>query len=418
MILGCIGDDFTGSSDLANTLAKSGIHTVQYCGVPKGDAHGDVAAGVIALKSRTIPATEAVAQSLEALEWLKRQGCRQFFFKCCSTFDSTDEGNIGPVSEALLDELDAPVAIVCPAFPTTGRTLYMGHLFVGDRLLSESGMENHPLTPMRDADIRRVLARQSKGRVGHVPWPIVCEGAGAIREALASEADNGCRLVVVDAIRDQDLMEIGVAAKDIRLVTGGSGIALGLPRNFLDVGLVKSTTACWAGVEGPVVALAGSVSTATRTQVARHRQCGLPAFEIRADDVMTGRTTASELAAWLLAQDGIPLAYSSAKPEVVGRAQQRFGKAETAAAIESLFAETAKLLSKQGVTRFVCAGGETSGAIVSGLGIEALEIGPEIDPGVPALKVVGQEIAVALKSGNFGAEDFFEKAAVVLGGGQ
>jgi 3-dehydrotetronate 4-kinase len=418
MILGCIGDDFTGSSDLANTLAKAGMRTVQYSGVPEGDAGENVEAGVIALKSRTIAAAEAVALSLEALAWLKAQSCRQFYFKYCSTFDSTDEGNIGPVAEALADALGAETVIVCPAFPATGRTLFQGHLFVGDRLLSESGMENHPLTPMRDADIRRVLARQSKSTVGHVPYALVAKGAGAIVEELARQKAKGNRLVVVDAVRDEDLLTLGAAAAGLPLVTGGSGAAMGLPANFAAGGLTRGNRPTWRGASGPALALAGSVSLATRRQVEHHRTAGEPLWELNADDVVARRVGAETLVAWLLDQKGTPLIYSSTDPQTVAVAQERYGKEVVSAAIEGLFAETAALAVARGVRRLVSAGGETSGAIVTRLGVAALEIGPEIDPGVPAMKTSKPEIALALKSGNFGADDFFAKAARMLGEGQ
>ena len=237
MLLGAIADDFTGASDLANTLAKGGMATVQFVGVPREAA--DCEAGVVALKTRSIPADEAVRQSLAALDWLQAQGCRQILFKYCSTFDSTPAGNIGPVAEALLDRLGAPVAVVCPVFPATGRTLFMGHLFVQGRLLSESGMENHPLNPMTDPDIRRWLALQTKGEVGLVPYAVVQKGADAVRAALDAEAAAGRRLAVVDAVADEDLMVIGRAIAEHRLITGGSGIALGLPENFRRAGLLS-----------------------------------------------------------------------------------------------------------------------------------------------------------------------------------
>lgn len=247
MLLGCIGDDFTGSSDLANTLAKGGMRVTQFSGVPNGPAEPDVEAGIVALKSRTIPPAEAVALSLAALDWLVNQGCRQFLFKYCSTFDSTPEGNIGPVIDALMQRLGTDRTIVCPAFPATGRSIYQGHLFVGDRLLSESGMEHHPLTPMTDADLRRWLAPQTKQGVGHVAATTVFRGGPAILEAMADEVAAGRPVVVVDAIRDADLLAIGAAAKDLRLLTGGSGIALGLPENFRAENLLASEASTWVG---------------------------------------------------------------------------------------------------------------------------------------------------------------------------
>ncbi|MBY8975460.1 four-carbon acid sugar kinase family protein [Rhodobacteraceae bacterium NNCM2] len=411
MLLGCIGDDFTGSSDLANTLAKQGMRTVLYSGIPGAAAAGDVEAGVVALKSRTIPVAEAVSQSLDALKWLQDQGCEQFIFKYCSTFDSTPEGNIGPVADALAEALEATGVIVCPAFPGTGRSIFQGHLFVKDMLLSESGMQNHPLTPMTDSDIRRWLKPQTRNSVGHIPAETVFRGREAIREALTTLPE---RLLVVDAIRDEDLFEIGAAASAQKLITGGSGIAMGLPANFRARGLIGESAGDWRGEGGPCAILSGSCSIATRGQVARHRQSH-PAMEIAAEAVLSGEMTARGVADWILANPGLPLAYTSADPAVVAEVQQRHGRERSAAAIESLFAETARLLTEWGITRLITAGGETSGAVVEGLSVTTMEIGPEIDPGVPAMRVTGRPLTIALKSGNFGGEDFFEKAAGMLG---
>ena len=414
MLLGCIGDDLTGSSDLANTLVKGGMRVTQYCGLPQSPANQDVEAGVVALKTRSIPAVEAVRQSLAALDWLVAQGCRQFFFKYCSTFDSTPDGNIGPVAEALLARLNAPLAIVCPAFPGTGRTIYQGHLFVGDRLLNESGMQNHPLTPMTDPDIRRFLQLQSAARVGHVAYGDVVHGSQPIATALAREAANGARLIVVDALADADLYAIGRAAADQVLVTGGSGIALGLPENFRRAGLLNGEAVTFSGVDGPGIVLAGSCSTATRGQVALYRQ-NHPAFEIAPEAVMSGALTTATVLEFLHRNwTENPLVFSSAEPQSVRNAQDRYGIQPLANAIEDLFAELAAALVQAGMRRIVSAGGETSGAVIRGIGCEALRIGPEIDPGVPALRVEGLPLAIALKSGNFGSEDFFEKALRML----
>ena len=410
MQLGCIGDDFTGSSDLANTLAKGGMRVTQYTGVPEAAADPTVQAGVIALKSRSIAPADAIAQSLQALEWLLAQGCEQIFFKYCSTFDSTADGNIGPVADALAEALEAHQVIVCPAFPGAGRSIYQGHLFVHDRLLHESGMEHHPLTPMQDADIRRWLAPQTTHSVGHVPAQAVMAGADAINAALQAEQDAGHRLIVVDAISDADLLEIGRAAKDLPLITGGSGVALGLPRNFG----CQQQPVPWTTQAGRAVVLSGSCSTATRAQVAYHATQH-PAREINAADVIEGRLTPHELANWLLAQEGIPLAFSSAEPSAVKAVQDAFGLERSAQALEGFMAETARALVAGGATCIITAGGETSGAVVEGLALTQLEIGPEIDPGVPALRA-GPNLVVALKSGNFGGEKFFEKASAVLTG--
>ncbi|OUS05267.1 hypothetical protein A9Q96_12490 [Rhodobacterales bacterium 52_120_T64] len=414
MILGCIGDDFTGSSDLASTLAKGGMRVTQYSGIPTGLAHESVEAGVVSLKSRTIAPEDAVRQSLKALDWLLEQGCHQIFFKYCSTFDSTKDGNIGPVADALADRLGENRVVVCPAFPATGRSVYQGHLFVNDALLNESGMQNHPLTPMIDADLRRWLAPQSKRNIAHVPASVVMSGADAIGKAFDGVTEPS--LIVVDAISDNDLFEIGTAASGHRLVTGGSGIALGLPANFRKTGMISENTGKWQGENGAGVILSGSCSIATRGQIALYAKSH-PTFEITADDVVSGATNADVIANWLLSKkDSQPLAYSSADPEVVKEAQDRHGRETIAGLIEEQFADVARKLVAGGITKLITAGGETSGAIVEGLGITALEIGPEIDPGVPAVRATGDvPLVLALKSGNFGANDFFEKALKVLG---
>lgn len=413
MLLGVIADDFTGASDIANTIAKGvgpegGLKTSQFLGVPSTPAPAGVEAGVISLKSRSVPASEAVMQSLAALDWLLEQGCEQIVFKYCSTFDSTKEGNIGPVAEALAERLGVKGVAVCPAFPGAGRTVYMGHLFVQDRLLNESGMQNHPLTPMSDPDIRRWLGYQTKAPVGAVRHSIVRSGEEAIRRSLDSTSEL---LVVVDAISDDDLIAIGAAASRDRLLTGGSGIATGLPRNFIRRGLASGNVAQPVGVEGPEGILAGSCSGATRGQIDRHK-ADHPTLEIDVDQVMAGETTSKTLVDFMILNKGrAPLAYSSSTPEGVRRSQAQYGREAVAAKLDALFADTATSLVDAGFTRIVVAGGETSGAVVSALDLGALAIGQEIDPGVPVLVSHGdKKVALALKSGNFGAPDFFTKA--------
>jgi uncharacterized protein YgbK (DUF1537 family) len=417
MLLGVIADDFTGASDIANTLAKGGLSTVQFLGVPTKPAPETCEAGVVALKSRSIAAADAVALSMEAFEWLRAQGCRQFVFKYCSTFDSTPEGNIGPVGEALAKALDVRGAVACPAFPTTGRTVYQGHLFVGDRLLNESGLENHPLNPMTDPDLRRWLRRQCEESVGLVPWAMVRQGGAALRAALEAAADRAERLVIVDAVSDDDLLAIGDACAEAPLLTGGSGIALGLPRNFIRQGLATGKGSAFQGVDGPEAILAGSCSRATLQQIEVHRK-EHPVLQVEVEAVMEGAVTPEALAAFMHGHEGeAPLVYSSAPSEKVRALQAAHGREAIAAALDALFAETAARLVYDGVRRLVVAGGETSGAIVSALSLDALAIGPEIDPGVPALAAAdGRPLALALKSGNFGAPDFFAKALRTLSG--
>jgi uncharacterized protein YgbK (DUF1537 family) len=422
MLLGVVADDFTGASDIANTLAKGlpgsgGLRTAQYLGVPDGPASAEIEAGIIALKSRSIPAADAVEMSLRAFAWLKSQGCRQFVFKYCSTFDSTLKGNIGAVGEALANALGVKGVVACPAFPAVGRTVYQGHLFVNDRLLSESGLQHHPLNPMTDPDIRRWLQQQSADAVGWVGWPVVNDGVESLRAALDAAAGRGETLVIVDALTEDDLVTIGHACRNAPLLTGGSGIALGLPSNFIDEGLASGSAVSFAGVAGPEAILAGSCSSATRRQVEIHA-ASHPVLNIDVNEVMTGSLAPGAIAEFVHAHRGEgPLVYSSATPEDVADLQQRYGREPVADALDSLFAATAKALVASGVRRLVIAGGETSGAVVSALDLGALMIGPEIDPGVPILVGQGpQPLALALKSGNFGAPDFFAKALLKLAG--
>lgn len=418
MILGCIADDFTGATDLANTLTRRGMHTVQTIGIPQGAAP-QADAVVVALKSRTIAAAEAVAQSLAACRWLKANGARQIFFKYCSTFDSTDEGNIGPVADALLDELGAGFTIACPAFPENGRTIYLGHLFVGGDLLSDSSMKNHPLTPMRDANLVRVLGRQTRHKVGLVPYRVVKQGAPAIAEAYAALEAQGIRHAIVDAVEDRDLENIGAASSALSLVTGGSGVAIGLPQNYRTARLIpkRDGAVALAKTGGPGIVLSGSCSAATLGQVERFAAT----HAARAIDPLALAEAPEKTVATLLAwagealKAGPALIYASAPPEQVAAVQERFGRDKAGAMIEHAIAALAKGLAERGVRRFVIAGGETSGAVVSALGVEALEIGPQIAPGVPACLSHGEpRYGLALKSGNFGGPEFFAQALEAL----
>lgn len=415
MYLGVIADDFTGASDIANTLAKGGLATTQFFGLPQTDAPTGCDAGVVSLKTRSIEAGDAINQSLQTLDWLKRQGCRQFIFKYCSTFDSTPRGNIGPVGEALARALDTRGVPACPAFPGTGRTIYQGHLFVGDRPLNESGLENHPLNPMTDSDIRRWLSKQTQHPVGLVPWSIVKQGRTAIRKALDEAAARDEWLVIVDAVEDEDLIKIGEACADAPLLTGGSGIAIGLPGILISRGFANSKNKVFRGGRGPGAILAGSCSKATLAQIEAYGKTH-PSLAIDVSDLIAGRLSADDVACFVRENRGRdPLVYSSAPPEQVRALQKDFGQDRVAHRLEQLFADTAGKIIDDGFDRLVVAGGETSGAVVSGLAISAVTIGPEIDPGVPALAAEGgKPLALALKSGNFGNVDFFSKALRTL----
>ncbi len=415
MLIGSLADDFTGASDLANTLAKRGMRVTLFVGVPEAGFQ-PCEAGVIALKTRSNPVSEAVGQSLAGLAALRAAGAEQIIFKYCSTFDSTREGNIGPVADALLAAMKAPTAIVCPAFPTNKRTVYRGHLFVGDKLLNESGMENHPLTPMIDANIARWLSYQSQNRVGLIPLETVRLGVEAVRAAIAEAIKRNEKLIVCDATSDEDLFTLGHAAKGMALVTGGSGIALGLPDNFPEVGRGAAASPLTAP-QGPAIALSGSCSIATAAQVARHAQVN-PAFQLDVEAVLAGQQTEADVLGWLSGEAGksrLPLVYSTADAGAVAALQARHGGSTVAHAIEGFFSHLARTLVTQGYRRIITAGGETSSAIVAGLGITAMGIGPEIDPGVPVVVSEGEpRLALALKSGNFGAPDFFAKALATI----
>lgn len=418
MLLGCIADDFTGATDLANTLVKAGMNTIQSIGVPApGMDIGETDAVVIALKSRTNPAADAVNDSLAALAWLRERGARQILFKYCSTFDSTDAGNIGPVADALLDAMGADFTIFCPAFPETGRSIYKGYLFVGDVLLNESGMENHPLNPMTDANLVRVLQRQTENKAGLVPLSTVRGGADAIRGRFEDLRSEGVRHAIVDAVFDADLIEIGHASKHLSLITGGSGIAMGLPDNFRADGfLVDQFTPALPQIVGRSAVLAGSCSKMTRAQIV-HTRRNWPSHNIDPWDIAAGKDVAATVLEWADAEGGQSpvLIYSSADPDEVAAVQAEFGREKAGALVEETMGEIARGLLDRGVNRLVVAGGETSGAVVKALDVHALRIGPEIDPGVPWTEAIGGvPLALALKSGNFGAEDFFEKSLGML----
>lgn len=415
-LLGCIADDFTGATDLANTLVRNGMRTVQTIGVPTSAVAAD--AIVVALKSRTIPAADAVAQSLAALAWLREQGCRQFVFKYCSTFDSTDTGNIGPVAEALLDALGSDFTIACPAFPENGRTIFRGHLFVGDALLNESGMEHHPLTPMTDANLVRVLQRQSRAKAGLLRYDTVAKGPEAVRARIDALRAEGVKLAIADAISDADLFTLGEGCAALPLITGGSGIALGLPQNFRRAGLLPARTdaADVPAVNGHGVVLAGSASRATNGQVAHWIAQKRPALRIDPLRLARGEAVADEALAFARDHDEPVLIYATAQPEQVKAVQAELGVARAGELVEHALACIAATLKARGTRRFVVAGGETSGAVVQALGVQSLRIGRQIAPGVPATVTLDAEpLALALKSGNFGGENFFDEALQALG---
>lgn len=419
MLIGAVADDITGATDLSLMLAREGLRTVQIIGVPTQGKLPDADAIVIALKSRSIPAAQAVEMSVASANLLRAGGAEQLLFKYCSTFDSTDEGNIGPVTEALLALAGGGLTIACPSFPAAGRTTYRGHLFVGDALLSDSPLKDHPLNPMHDANLVRVLGRQTALPVGLVTIDTISQGEATVRQAFAAQAAAGKRIVVVDTLQDADLRTIGAACSDMPLVTGGSGIALGLAANFVRAGKVapRPAQARMAAPKGRSVVLAGSCSVATRGQISAAKAAGLPTLGLDVDALLSGQQSAASLADWAMAQpqDSIPLIYSSADPATLQSIQARLGQHASGTLVETTLAEVARLLQCAGFSRYLIAGGETSGAVVAALGVTTLEIGPEIAPGVPWTRSIsGPDLVLALKSGNFGAEDFFLKAWTLL----
>lgn len=431
-MLGCIADDFTGATDLASNLVAAGLRVVQTFGVPVQPmcgAGGPVDAMVVALKSRTIAPELAVAQSLEALAWLQAQGASQIYFKYCSTFDSTPQGNIGPVTEALMDALGADFTIACPAFPANGRTVFQGHLFVGDVLLSDSGMRHHPLTPMTDANLVRVLQAQTRRKVGLVDWRTVSQGTDAIAARIAVLKDQDVQIAIVDAVSNSDLHALGSALAPLKLVTAGSGVAMGLGAQHAQSGRnvqagadasAHGEASRLPAPQGAQAIISGSCSAATNGQVADYLLRGGAAFAIDPLRLAAGEDLAAEALAWATPRiaQGPVLVYATAEPAAVQAAQAKLGVQRAGDMVEEALSQIARGLVERGVGQLVVAGGETSGACVQALGIDRMRIGPAIAPGVPwcyaEQTVAGRSLHLTLKSGNFGLQDFFTSAFAQL----
>jgi 3-dehydrotetronate 4-kinase len=417
-LLGCIADDFTGGTDLANNLVRSGFRTVQTIGIPKSVKQlQKIDAVVVALKTRTCPVEQAIQESADALHWLESIGCRQFYFKYCSTFDSTPRGNIGPVIEVLLRELGASFTIACPAFPDNGRTVYRGHLFVHDQLLNESGMQHHPLTPMTDPNIVRVLAAQTNLSVDLIRLNLVREGEKAVSHAFGTRPSQTVTVSITDATSNDDLVVLAEAAKDLKLVTGGSGLALGLGKNF---GLQPGQAAQPIIPSGRRAILAGSCSRMTLKQLEAAKKI-YPHFRVAPEELAAQfDVTLERVRSWAKQHRSNPdplLVYTSGSPDEIASNQKTLGIERAGQLCERFLAEVAESFVTDEISQLIVAGGETSGAVVTKLGLDLLRIGPEIAPGVPWTLAYGpsREIALALKSGNFGSEDFFVNAWRFLG---
>ena len=418
ILLGCIADDFTGATDLANNLVRAGMRVVQTIGVPTQPLQAEVDAVVVSLKSRTIEPEQACAQSVAALTWLQAQGAQQIYFKYCSTFDSTAQGNIGPVTDALMAALQTNFTIATPAFPDAGRTVFKGYLFVGSVLLHESGMQDHPLTPMTDPNLVRVLTPQTRHQVGLIDYTVVAQGEAAIRTRIAALRAEGVAIAVVDAVSNADLLRLGAALSDMPLVTAGSGVAIGLPANF---GITPNQQAsCLPPATGLQAIISGSCSRATNAQVAAFLATGLPVIAVDPLRLQQGAQAVEQVVAEALTLcqthlgKGPVLVYSTAEPEALKSIQEQLGAQRAGQLVEQTLAQIAVGLVRQGVGQLIVAGGETSGAVVQALGMTQLQIGAQIDPGVPwcagHTAVSDSTLHITLKSGNFGTPDFFTKA--------
>lgn len=410
MKLGVIADDFTGATDIAGFLVENGLATLQFSGIPaKADLTG-VDAVVISLKSRSCPADEAVHDSLAALDWLKARGCPRIYQKYCSTFDCTATGNIGPVTDALLAALESQFTLICPALPVNGRTVYQGNLFVGAQPLAESGMRHHPITPMTDSNLLRLMETQARGRAGLVPFSTIDKGAAAIAEAFEQLTQDGVRYAVVDTLTEQHLLDIAAAAIDMPLVTGGSGLAIGLAR-LLGKGNLAAAREAGRPLGTRAVVLSGSCSEMTNRQVARY-QAITPALALDVAACLTRADYPAELVRWVSSQPvtPAPMLHATTSPGELAAIQARHGRDAASEAVEQCFAQVAVLLREAGVESFIIAGGETSSRITQALGIAAFHIGPQIAPGVPWVRATDAPLSLALKSGNFGDETFFSRA--------
>ena len=412
--LGCIADDFTGATDLASMLARSGVNVSLRIGVPLSTPENTAEIEVIALKTRSISASKAIEESLSALKWLKEAGAKKYFFKYCSTFDSTAEGNIGPVSEALMNELKVDQTIYCPAFPENGRSIYMGNLFVGQKLLSESSMKDHPLTPMNDSNLMRLLSAQVSRRVGLADRIVVNSGVNSLKEKLISLKENDVPHVIVDAVADTDLDTIANACQDMDFITGGSALAMPLAEFYKASGKISANDNSFMNKKlntGSII-LSGSCSEMTIIQVKNFIQRGAAAFQL--DPIDLAENGVKKVLDWLSSQDFTKniIIYATSDPDTVKKVQAQLGVDMAGKIVEQGLSECAIAARELGIKNFIIAGGETSGAITKALNVRQLDIGIEIAPGVPWTfsGKRNNQIALSLKSGNFGSEEFFTEA--------
>ena len=414
MKIGVIADDFTGATDAASFIVKNGLSAVQFSGIPCQDISTFGDALIVSLKSRSSDPNDAVKDSLRACQWLLNQGCNLIYFKYCSTFDSTEQGNIGPVTEALMAELNVQSCLLCPSLPVNGRTVYQGNLFVFDTLLSESGMKDHPITPMTDSNILRLIENQSSGRAGLVDWATVSKGASSVQSRVEELVEQGVRFIVCDAISETDLLTIGAVAQQHTLVTGGSGLVGAIANHFsqkVPLRESKTSTNAFVPASGHGVVLSGSCSLMTNEQVANYKQLA-PSFKLDVDQCINNEDYGRQVLKWVIQHadhDYFPLVYATVDANELRNIQTQFGS-QASVAVERVFHWLVSQLYSHGFNTFVSAGGETSGTVTQALDVTGFRVGKEIAPGVPWVNSLDGEIMLALKSGNFGTPDFFRQA--------
>lgn len=414
LFLGVVADDFTGASDAASFLVAAGIKTVLFNGVPKDcpQLSEETEAVVVALKSRTMPKQQAVSESMEAFRWLRRMGARQLYLKYCSTFDSTAEGNIGPVADAVLEEYGIPYTVLCPSLPVNGRTVQNGNLYVNGVLLEESHMKDHPLTPMWDSYLPRLMEAQSK-------YPVYPVALGQ-KDSPIVPTGSRCYLVP-DYYEEKHGDQIAEAYGDLPFLTGGSGLVGALGRRYRrrkgqqapendSQSRQKPQPSAKDCAEGRSVLFAGSCSAVTLQQIAWFQEKKFPTFCIDPKELLSDEMVEDRIWSWIQQTGTDGLVYSSASPEGL-KESQKLGRERVAQALEQLFSCLAIRAVKEGCERIIVAGGETSGAVTKALGYEAFYIGESVAPGVPVMTPLeNPKIRLVLKSGNFGTKDFFERA--------
>lgn len=409
MIIGCIADDFTGASDAASFLVKGGMQTILFNGIPQEKERTESCqAIVIALKTRTQKTEDAVKETLKAAEWLKENGAKQLYIKYCSTFDSTPKGNIGPIMDALLEKYEVPTTILCPALPVNGRVVKDGNLYVNGIPLNQSSMKDHPLTPMWDSDVGKLMRDQSRYDCVKISCGEMNKPEEVQKKIRLFGAEKPHFYVIPDFETGKDARSIVQNFGKLPILSGSSGILTELAGQYK---LEKSTTLKTdERTIGSGLLLAGSCSQATRSQIAFVQKNGIKSKRMDPLKLLAGEQTEQELWDFIQTNHTDVLIYSSDTPESVRKVQQA-GREQIAELLERTMANLAKRALQAGYTRLVIAGGETSGAVTKALGYRSYMIGTSVAPGVPIMiPRENKNVRLVLKSGNFGQEDFLKRA--------